>query len=154
MPLHAQHEVAVRPFEPLDHAVRRAGHDPKPGADPVGRLVVRGVDRHALAARHPGEQAVRPDLDLVLGHAPGGVGASMANLLADVIGQVLEEIAAVGDVQHLGAAADREDRHAPPLGLADRLDLEYVELGLGRAELRVAGAAVVLGIHVRSPRDA
>jgi hypothetical protein len=42
---------------------------------------------------------------------------------------VLDQRAAGRDVQHLDAAANREDRQATRAGLADQLDLELVPLG-------------------------
>ena len=65
------------------------------------------LDRGALT-----EQRAEPrsllDLDLVVGEDARRL---LVLLVADDLGQVLDEVAAAGDVQHLRAAADREHGH-------------------------------------------
>ena len=64
-------------------------------------------------------------------------------------GQVLVEAAAARDVERLGAAADAEDRQPGGVGAARDLELERVEPGLRRAEVRVALGAVGGRVEVR-----
>jgi hypothetical protein len=49
VPLHAQHEAAVRALDRLDHAILRVRDGTHLGAQPVDRLVVVGVDRSGVA---------------------------------------------------------------------------------------------------------
>ena len=67
-----------------------------------------------------------------------------------VLGQVQEEVAALGDVQQLHAAADAERRH-PPLG--DQPHQRAVELLATRVQQPHGGVehvAVVAGVEVAS----
>ena len=56
VPLHAEQERAAGILDRLDGAVGRGGHRAQPGAEPVGGLVVEGVDRERDAAGEAGEQ--------------------------------------------------------------------------------------------------
>ena len=64
---------------------------------------------------------LRLDRDVVLGELAGQL---LVLLVADHLGQVLDEVAAERDVQHLRAAADREHRH-----VARERGLQQRELG-------------------------
>ena len=81
-----------------------------------------------------------------LGWSPG-VALAVGDLFGEV-GDVLVEVAAADDVERLGAAADRQDRHLAGVGAAGDVELEAVEVGLGRPELGVRLGAVVLGVEV------
>ena len=71
----------------------------------VALMVVRlHVD---LGSENTGEAASRLDLDLVLRELAGRL---LVLLVPDQVRQVLDQIAAERDVQHLRAAADREHR--------------------------------------------
>jgi hypothetical protein len=71
--------------------------------------------------------------------------------VADDVGQVLEEIAAASDIQHLQAAADRENWHVPrqraleqrelgPVALRPRASRGWVRLGTVRPGLDIGAA--------------
>ena len=64
-------------------------------------------------------------LDLVVGEHPGRV---LVLLVADDLGQVLDEIAAARDVQHLRAAAHREHRHVALERRVEQRELAAVSL--------------------------
>jgi hypothetical protein len=68
-------------------------------------------------------------------------------------GHVLREGAAVGDGEHLAAAADAEDRHALLERRLGDADLERVVLGRDRVDGGVALLAVVARIDVLAARQ-
>ena len=76
-------------------------------AEPTEALVVVRLDRRAIAEDRA-EPAVALEANVVVGERPGRV---LVLLVADDVGQVLNEIAAERDVEHLAAAADGEHRH-------------------------------------------
>ena len=74
-------------------------------------------------------------------------------LVADYVRQVLDEVAAPRDVQHLRAAADGQDGHVPLERTGEERDLEVVALGPRRIGCRVRFGAVERGVEVRPARD-
>ena len=70
-------------------------------------LVVVALDRDRLVAGGDGGEAVRLDVDAVVGEAAAG---AAVDVVLEPVGQVLLERAAVGDVDDLHAAADAEAR--------------------------------------------
>ena len=69
------------------------------------------------------EQAIGGDSDTMLGHRPR---SRAVLLVADDVGEVLDERAAVSDVQQLGSSADCEHRKSATLGRAEKCDLTIV----------------------------
>ena len=78
----------------------------------------------------------------------------MASSRLAVALDVLVQRAAARDVERLRAAADAEQRHPHGVGGARQLELEAVELRLGRAELLVRAGAVGGGVEVRPAGEA
>ena len=82
------------------------------------------------------------DLDRVAGLGRRGRAWRWA-ISVEMLGQVLVQGAAADDVERLGAAADRQDRHLAGVGAPRDRELEAVEVGLGRAQFGVRLGAVV-----------
>jgi hypothetical protein len=141
VPLDAEHEPLAGPLDRLDRPARRPRHRVQSGADAVDRLVVERVDLLLHRAADAGQSRVRRDLDGVRRH-PTRVGLAVA-------GKMLVEAAAARDVERLGAAADAEDRQPGSVRAARDLELERVEAGLGRPEVRVGGGPVGGRVEVR-----
>src|SRR5579862_554367 len=97
MPQNADREPARRLLEGLDRAVVGARRDAQALADAAVALMMVRLHRHARAEQ-PAETGSRLELDLVVGEHPRGV---LVLLVADLVGQVLDEVAAERDVQHL-----------------------------------------------------
>ena len=91
----------------------------------------------------------RPMLHPV-GRAAAGDVLAVVDALPDAVGQVLDERAAAGDAEQLQTAADGEDRHAAVERLAGDRQLDRVEPGPRRAELRVGLLAVGGRMDVRA----
>ena len=68
--------------------------------------------------------------------------------VADVVGQVLAQRPAAGDVEHLHAAAHAEEGHPALERAARQRELEGVALGQHGRRLGVALGAVALGLDV------
>ena len=133
-------KLAVAGLDPLHHAVGRPGHHAQARAQPADRLVVEGVDLESPAPSSRASRLPRLDLDrvawLVAGHAPGGA----RSCTPCCVGQVLVQRAAARHVERLRPAADGQHAAArAPSAARASVELEAVELGLGRA--RAAGAA-------------
>src|ERR1700761_1300364 len=138
VPLDADQEAPARVLDRLDRPVGRPGADPQPLAESVDRLVVEGVDVGEVdlgGADDLGQLRARLDLDRVA-RLGAGDGLAVPDLGREV-GEVLVERPAADDVQRLGAAADRQDRHLAGVGAGGDGELETVELRLDRPQLRV-----------------
>ena len=106
MPEHSDGEPLRRVFERLERAVvgpRRLDQALADGPKPWWWCDFTG-------ARSPssGRGGCRPHVDLVVGEDRRRL---LVFLVADDLGQVLHEVAAAGDVQHLRARGRREHRH-------------------------------------------
>ena len=95
----------------------RAGRRPSPSRSPRGRRRSRrrpggGATSSACTSSPRGARGQRavgePHVVVGVSNAPGD---APVVLVADVVGQVLDQRAAAGDVHHLHAAADAEERH-------------------------------------------
>ena len=132
--------IRKRPARVLDppRSCRRApADDDQPLAEPVDRLVVEGVD---VDLADPERRRARRLPDLI---STGWLGWSPGELLAvgDLgreLGQVLVQGAAADDVERLGAAADRQDRHLARVGAAGDAPARS---GRGRARSGPVGVA-------------
>ncbi len=69
-------------------------------------------------------------------------------LVPDDLGQVLDEVAAARDVQHLEAAADREHRQVARERRLEQRELAAVALGVRARRLRMRLGAVLVGLEV------
>ena len=124
-----------------------AGTDRIERADPVvrgdlGRAAAH-ADQHARTAQLDEQRA---GLDIhVMRRVLTEFLLAMIELGLEDIGNVLKKRSATGDVQHLRAAADREDRHASPVGLARKFDLEGVGRELGDGPVVDVGEASAPG---------
>ena len=74
-------------------------------------------------------------------------------VVADVLGQVLDEVAAVGDVQQLRAAADREHGHVARERRLEQRQLGVVALAADAVVSGCGVAAVQLRVEVRAARE-
>ena len=74
-------------------------------------------------------------------------------VVADHFGQVLDERAAVGDVEQLHAAADRQHRQAAPLGGADQGKLAFVAARAGWLGAGMRLGAISRRVDVGAPRQ-
>ena len=83
---------------------------------------------------------------------PAGTLLAMLDLAVEVR-QVLVQRPPEGHVEHLHAAADAEHGHPQPDGGARQLELEAVELRLGRAQLGVRQRAVGGWMEVGAPGE-
>src|SRR6266508_361809 len=120
MPEHTHREAARRIFDRLQSAVVGPGHLGQALTEPAEALVMVRLDRHTLAEkRADATAALQPDV--VVGKRAGRV---LVLLVADHVGQVLNEVAAERHVEHLAAAADSENGH-----VARERRLEQRQLG-------------------------
>ncbi len=142
VPLHADAELGVGLLDRLDHAVGRRGRRDQAGPDATDGLMVAAVDAAACARRRPTAPSARssrePGVDV------NGVGFGALRLddavrerRGDRRGDVLHERAAGGDVEHLRAAADGEERQVGRHRAAGEIDLELVASRLGILDRRV-----------------
>ena len=75
---------------------------------------------------------------MLQGMAMGGIhGILVRNRLREVLGDVEEEVAALGDVQELHADADAEDRHPPRGDHVHQPAVEFLAAGVQRPNRRV-----------------
>ena len=129
---------------------RGAGHD-QALADRVDALVVVGLGAVQLLAGGGGGAASRRAARTSWSEPSKLPRRAAVVLVAERLGQVLEQRAAEGDVEHLHAAADPEHRHVALHRARGERDLERVALGdraLGRG---VALGAVVARGRCRAP---
>src|SRR6478735_219632 len=107
MPEHAEREAVRGILERLDRAVGGARRLAQTLAEPTEALMVMRLHRRVLA-QQPAELRLRIDRNAVLGELAREL---LVLLVADDVRQVLDEVAAEGDVEHLRAPADREHGH-------------------------------------------
>ena len=111
--------------------------------------MVVGLHRRAVADQRA-EHAVGTDLDVVLGEDSGH---DLVLVVADDLRQVLDEVAAEGDVQDLAAAADGEQGHVALECRREQCQLARVPLRADAVRLRVRLGAVALRAEVRATRE-
>ena len=153
VPLDAEHEAALGQLDGLHEVVdgRRAG-DHEPLAQLVDALVVMGLGGVQELAGGVRRQRLGDEADVVVGlvevagHAP-------VVLVAEGLGQVLDERAAKGDVEDLHAAADAEHRHVELGGAPDEGELEGVALAAPALGLGVGLGAVGGRVHIDAAGD-
>ena len=152
MPLHGQPERDVGEFHGLhDPVVSACGHG-EAGADPVDGLVV--VDGNGKRHVQGVEQPVQPRLGFhVHVHDVEDATAGLVAAVAHDVGQVLVQGAALCDVEHLGAAADAEQRQLPVDGPVDQLMLPGVTVPPRLVGFRVGGLTVTRRIDVLAAGD-
>src|SRR5256885_1616088 len=140
MPQDADDERLVGILDPLDGAVLGPGDLTEAFADSIDALVVMRHDRAAnLADARRGIDANR-----VLRELPEYLAVL---LVPHDLGQVLDDVAAPGDVEHLEATADREHRQlACERGLEQR-ELAAVALRVRARRLRMRVRAVPGGLR-------
>ena len=119
-------EAPLGILERLDRAVVGPRDLAQPFADAADALVVVRLHRRVLAEQRAEPRAV-VDLHAVLREDARHLAVL---LVPDHLGQVLHEVAAARDVQHLEAAADREHRHVARERRLEQRKLAAVALGL------------------------
>ena len=122
---------------------------PEAGAQRRESLMVVGADLDPFA-EHRREPRSRLELDAVLGEAAGGVPVAV---VADDVREMLDEIAAECDVEHLRAAADREHGEVTLDRRGEQRQLGAVALGYDPRRLGVRLLAVELGVEVGAARE-
>jgi hypothetical protein len=124
MPLHGHGPRGGLDLHRLGHPVVGLCDETKPATETADRLVVHAVTgRRALGAQRGRQTAVAVDGDRVL-HEPVVVRAD-----------VLHQVAAERDVEHLHAAADRQHRLVGLERQADDVELDLVVLGHDAVQL-------------------
>lgn len=147
VPLDYQQEAVPFALERLDGPVGRPRGGRQALAQGVHRLVMERVDPEDPRADDVLQAAAGGYVDRVGGHV-GRHGLSVLDPLADRVGQVLVQRPPAGDVDHLGAAADGQDRQPASLGGCQQVELEGVEFHLGGSQQRVWHGAVGGGVDV------
>ena len=131
----------------LDDAVRRPRDCAQAAPDPSHRLVVPRPDRELVGAEDAPDAARGLDAHRVLDGA--SLRMAVQDVLAVVVGDVRDEIAAERDVQHLHATTDAEEGQ---VGARDRgpgeLELEAVALERDAVVRPVRRAAVARRVDV------
>src|SRR5206468_3951197 len=152
VPLHADQEGMARGLDRLDDAVGAPRDGAQPQAQAADRLVVDRVHGELGRAEDAREPARRLDVDQMLDRAE--LRMAVPDLVAEVIRDVRQEVAAERDVHQLHAAADAEDRKIlEGERRARERQLEAVALGRDAVVRLVAGAAVVRRIDVAAARE-
>src|SRR5439155_842586 len=152
VPLHADQEGVALGLDRLDDAVGAPRDRAQPLPQTADRLMVHGVHAQLGRAEDAREPARWLDAHRVLDRAE--LGMAVPDLLAEVIRDVGDEVAAERDVHELHAAADAEDGKFPARerGARER-QLEAVALGRDAVVGLVANAAVVRRIDVAAARE-
>ena len=127
-------EAAGGVLDRLDRVVVGSRADAEALAEPAVALVVVRLDCRSVVDQRA-ERRVRQHLDAVLGEGAGNL--AMA-LVTDPLGDVLLEVAAERDVQHLRPAADGEHRHVPRERGGEQRQLGLVALRADRRPSRDA----------------
>jgi hypothetical protein len=92
------------------------------------------------------ERRVPVDLHVMVDERAGRI--VLVALVPDDLGQVLDQVAAARDVQHLDAAADTEHRHVAVQRCLHQLELGAVTLLMDAGRLRMRLLAVVRRIEI------
>ena len=114
--------------------------------------MVVGLGRVQQLAGGPCRERALGQDDVVVGAVEGAEHAAVL-LVADTIGEVLQERAAAGDVDQLHPAADAQQRHVALDRRARERDLEGVALGHRVDGLRMRLLAVAGGVDVGAARE-
>ena len=143
----------IRPFHRLDDAVGRSGGHLEPRRRPAHGLVVAGAHVDARPPVDAVEPAAGHQLDGVDRPRPSRVAGDVGDRVAVDIGDVLDQVAAQGDVEHLHAAADAQERDAFLHGQAGDGQLEGVAAGVDPGHQRVGFGTEVTRVHVAAPGE-
>src|SRR5262245_50947953 len=135
MPLDTETEGSGRIFDGLDHSIWSGRRGLKPGGDLLDGLMVAAVHVARVGpaesiVHQAREKGVLVDPDLVSQRVGlvGWDGQAMLECPGDLGRDVLNQIAAKGDVQELDASANRQERNPSRSGLAHKRDFEVVAL--------------------------
>ena len=118
----------------------------KPAGQFVDGHVVHAVDADLALAKDAAHDRVHfHDQGVTV---IGIAGVEVRQGLGQVLGNVQEEVAALGDIQKLHPAADAEDRH-PPLGdRAHQRAIEFLAASIQEADRGVEHETVVARIEI------
>ena len=150
VPLHADEKRPGRVLDRLDRAVVGPGHGREAGAEAVDPLVMVGRHGPLVPADELVERGWLFDADPVRGE---GAGRRIVILVADDVGQVLDERAAAEHVENLHAPADGEHRQAHALGRRAERQLAFVARGSGLLGSRMRLCPVAGRVDVRAARE-
>jgi 23S rRNA (uracil1939-C5)-methyltransferase len=152
VPLDADAELGIGLFNRFDDPVRCGGRDDESWRGVLDRLMMTAVDGDEavveLWREQHGEARVRRHAHVVRDRV----------LLRDLVGQiarlragqVLNQRPPAGHVQHLRAAADREQRHVFRQRLACQRELVRIALAIELDRRMPIGFAVLDGVHIRA----
>ena len=128
MPLHAEDEGVRRQRDRFYHAVLGEADRNQIACCRPNRLMMERVDADLLRAVNRGEVRIGGErygvTDLVF--VDGGVVLAMLDLGRVLVGNVLNQGAAEGDVEHLDASANGEERQVALKGVIDQRQLEAI----------------------------
>ena len=149
VPLHADDEPLRGILDPLQGAVAGPGRLDEPVSESTDSLMVVG-----------GDVGARPDHRRQSGsvlHLDGMLGEDAWKLLVlvarNLLGEVLDEIAAARDVQQLKSAADRERRHVLLERCGEQSQFPRVAARLRHIRLRMRLGAVERRVDVGAPGE-
>ena len=154
VPLHADDALHFGRFHRLDDAVGAAGRHAEPGSGLFHGLMVETVDSDGARGLHDvREQAAGFNRDVMRRHIACGLLAvgqkGGATFCGGVFrGQVLNELAAQSDGDHLHAPADAHHRHLTAVGLADEVQLQDVAVDADAREIASGLFAQERGLDV------
>jgi len=149
MPEDTDGEAPLRILERLDCAVVGPRDLAEALAETAVALVVVRFHRRVLTEQGA-DAARRLDPDVVVGELAGRVPMP---LVAELVRQVLDEVASERDVEHLRAAAHGENRHVPLERRLQHVHLRLVPRVTGRVGLRMRVGAVQRRIDIRAARE-
>ena len=109
-----------------------------------------GALHRRVVAEDLGEPRSLLERDVVVGERARRV---LVLVVADHVGQMLDEVAAARDVQHLAAAANGQDRHVACQRAVEQCELRAVALRHDAEGLVVRLLVVEIGIEVRAARE-
>ncbi len=148
VPLNTEHETPTGHLDRLGQPVhRRATADPKALAQPVYALVMVGLGGVTGLSRGARRKRALDQIDVVVG-AVEGAGDAQVFVVAEALGEMLQQGAAIGDVDELHTTTDPKHRKVALDRRTHERDLEVIALrdrveSLGMGLLAVAGGVDV-----------
>src|SRR6185437_6500566 len=148
VPLDAEHKAPAGLLDRLSQAVNGgAAADAQALAQTIDALMVMGLGGMMGLPRRARGQGASDQVNVVVG-AVEGAGDTQMLVMAEVLGQMLQQGAAVGDVDQLHATADAEHRQVALDRGAHQGDFEAVALGDGVNSLRMGLLAIARRVDV------
>jgi hypothetical protein len=153
MALDANDKPVIRTLDCLDQTLVRARRHDEAGRYITHRLMVKAVDPSSRTVESRTEARGRIDGDGVSQKVPSKLADLVAFFTGPLRRNILVERPSGCDRQELDAAADAENGHAVPEGVARQRELEIISCLVDRAQGRVSLFTVLLGSDVDSARE-